>query len=150
MEMEREWGFLTTPDVCACLSPEYTIMAETLERCFNRAILKHFPSEDGDTDEEFHISTEDKERKDRKRSRGSKISGPESLIKATEQAQRKRTSQGDRGGALSEEDKPTRPRPPPHWAGGPPHPHHLPPNQQHMHGELRGMYHPGQQVTSHL
>lgn len=132
----------------SAFSPEYTIMAESLERCFSRAILKHFPSEDGDTDEEFHINREDKERKDKKRNRGSKHLGPESLIKATEQVQRKRNSQG--GTALEEEDgKPTRPLPPHHWANGPPHPHSLPPGQQHIReGDIRGMYHPGQQVST--
>ncbi|XP_070763704.1 chromatin remodeling regulator CECR2 [Enoplosus armatus] len=128
---------------------EYTIMAESLERCFSRALLKHFPSEDGDTDEEFHISSEDKERKDKKRNRGSKYLGPESLIKATEQVQRKRSSQGGKGGTLSEEEdgKPTRPPHPPHWGNGTPHPHSLHPSQQHIHeGDMRGMYHPGQQL----
>ncbi|XP_071752945.2 chromatin remodeling regulator CECR2 [Centroberyx gerrardi] len=128
---------------------EYTIMAESLERCFSRALLKHFPTEDGDTDEEFHISNEDKERKEKKRSRGSKLAGPESLIKATEQAQRKRNSQGGKGSTPTEEEgnKPARPLPPPHWANGPPHPHSLPPSQQHIHeGDMRGMYHPGQQL----
>ncbi|XP_044212967.1 cat eye syndrome critical region protein 2 [Thunnus albacares] len=127
---------------------EYTIMAESLERCFSRALLKHFPSEDGDTDEEFHISREDKERKDKKRNRGSKHLGPESLIKATEQVQRKHNFRGGKGSTHSEEEdsKPARPPPPPHWANGPPHPHSLPPNQQHIHGDMRGMYHPGQQL----
>lgn len=126
---------------------EYTIMAESLERCFSRALLKHFPSEDGDTDEEFHINREDKERKDRKRNRGSKHLGPESLIKATEQVQRKRNSQGGKGSTPSEEeDNLTRPPPPPHWANGPPHHHSLPLNQHICEGDLRGMYHPGQQL----
>ncbi|XP_049429400.1 cat eye syndrome critical region protein 2 isoform X3 [Epinephelus fuscoguttatus] len=129
---------------------EYTIMAESLERCFSRALLKHFPSEDGDTDEEFHINNEDKERKDKKRNRGSsKHLGPESLIKATEQVQRKRNSQGNKSSTLSEDEdsKATRPPPPLHWANGPPYPHGLPPSQQHIHqGDIRGMYHPGQQV----
>ncbi|CAJ1057213.1 cat eye syndrome critical region protein 2 [Xyrichtys novacula] len=127
---------------------EYTIMAESLERCFSRALLKHFPSEDGDTDEEFHIEREDKDRKDKKRNRGSKHGGPENLIKATEQVQRKRSSQGGKGSKPSEEEdyKPIRPPPPPHWANGPPHPHSLHPGQQHIHGGgIRGMYHPGQQ-----
>ncbi|KAM8893068.1 chromatin remodeling regulator CECR2 isoform 2-T2 [Spinachia spinachia] len=128
---------------------EYTIMAESLERCFSRALLKHFPSEDGDTDEEFHISSEDKERKDKKRNRGSsKHLGPESLIKATEQVQRKRNSQGGKGSSQSDENN-RRTRPPPslHWANAPPYPQSLPQSQQHIHrGDIRGIYHPGQQL----
>ncbi|XP_072290839.1 chromatin remodeling regulator CECR2 [Eucyclogobius newberryi] len=114
---------------------EYTIMAESLERCFNRAILKHFPSEDGDTDEEFQIHKDEKERKDKKRNRGNKTSGPESLIKATEQAQRKRNTPMDDGAHKII-------RPP--WTHAPPF--SLPPNQQQvLHRDIRGMYHPGQQ-----
>ncbi|XP_038162138.1 cat eye syndrome critical region protein 2 isoform X1 [Cyprinodon tularosa] len=117
---------------------EYTTMAESLERCFNRALLKHFPSEDADTDEEFHISREDKERKDKKRNRNSKYSGPESLIKATEQVQRKRNPQGKGSTPPEPEDsRLTRPQLPPRWTNGPAHPHNLPPHQQHM-------FHPGQ------
>lgn len=136
----------TKADVC--LSSEYTIMAESLERCFNRALLKHFPSEDADTDEEFHINKEEKERKEKKRNRGSKHLGPESLIKATE-VQRKRNFQGEKGNTHSEEDnsKLSRSLPPPHWANGPHHPQGLPPGQQHIReGDMRGIYHPGQQV----
>lgn len=138
----------TKADVLSFFS-EYTIMAESLERCFNRALLKHFPSEDADTDEEFHINKEEKERKERKRTRGSKHLGPESLIKATEQVQRKRSFQGEKGNAHSEEDssKCSRSLPPPHWASGPHHPQGLPPGQQHVRdGDMRGLYHPGQQV----
>ncbi|XP_068613303.1 chromatin remodeling regulator CECR2-like [Brachionichthys hirsutus] len=125
---------------------EYTIMAESLERCFNRALLKHFPSEDGDTDEEFHINSEEKERKEKKRNRSSKHLGPESLIKATEQVQGKRNSQGGKGSTPFKENKPTRPPPPFHWVNGSHHPHTLTPSQQQVHeGDLRGMYHPGQQ-----
>ncbi|RVE72284.1 hypothetical protein OJAV_G00060330 [Oryzias javanicus] len=113
---------------------EYTIMAESLERCFSRALLKHFPSEDCDTDEEFHVSREEKERKDKKRNRGNKHSGPESLIRATEQAQRKRSYPGGKGNAPSEEEDYRR-------ANGPSYPLNQPMRQQHP----RGMYHPGQQ-----
>ncbi|XP_028263577.1 cat eye syndrome critical region protein 2 isoform X2 [Parambassis ranga] len=121
---------------------EYTVMAESLERCFTRALLKHFPSEDGDTDEEFHISREEKERKDKKRNRGSKYLGPEGLIRATAQIHRKRNSQGGKGSALSEEEDGRLTRPPPssHWTNGPPRPN----SQQHLHDG--GMYHPGQQL----
>lgn len=138
-------------EVYVYIFPEYTIMAESLERCFSRALLKHFPSEDGDTDEEFHINSDEKERKDKKRSRGSKHLGPDSLIKATEQVQRKRNSQGGKGNAPSEEEnsKPTRLPPSPHWTNWPHHHQGLPPSQQHFHeGDLRGMYHPGQQVST--
>uniref|UniRef100_A0A3B3Z8K0 Bromo domain-containing protein n=1 Tax=Periophthalmus magnuspinnatus TaxID=409849 RepID=A0A3B3Z8K0_9GOBI len=114
----------------------YTIMAESLERCFNRAILKHFPSEDGDTDEEFQIHKDEKERKDKKRSRGNKTAGPESLIKATEQAQRKRNTPVEEN-----DNKLTRPP----WTNTPPFSHL--PNQQQVHPrDIRGMYHPGQQL----
>ncbi|XP_028306266.1 cat eye syndrome critical region protein 2 [Gouania willdenowi] len=132
---------------------EYTIMAESLERCFSRAIVKHFPSEDGDTDEEFHISKEDKERKDRKRNRGNKSLGPEGLIKATEHVQRKRSSQGSQGTLASEEEdsKQARHRPSQKWAPNASYPQGLPQTQQpHREGDVRGMYHPGQQIHHHL
>lgn len=132
---------------CLCFSSEYSIMAESLERCFSRALLKHFPSEDGDTDEEFHVSGEDRERdrKEKRRSKGNKQAGPESLIRATEQASRKRTHPGGKGSTPTEENKPAQPPPPPHWANGPPHPHGMPHGQPH-HGNL---YHPAQQVAGH-
>lgn len=119
---------------------EYTIMAESLERCFNRALSKHFPSEDGDTDEEFQIHKDEKERKDKKRNRGNKNSGPEHLIKATEQAQRKRNPHLSMG-TEEMDSRPSRP----HWTNGPSHSFSLPPNQQHG-GDIRGMYYSGQQL----
>ncbi|XP_062402830.1 chromatin remodeling regulator CECR2 isoform X2 [Sardina pilchardus] len=69
---------------------EYTFMAESLERCFSRALQKHCPPEDCDTDEEFHVSAEDKDRKERKRSKGQRQAGPEGLIRATELAHRRK------------------------------------------------------------
>ncbi|XP_053741004.1 chromatin remodeling regulator CECR2 [Synchiropus splendidus] len=122
---------------------EYTTMAESLDRCFNRALLKHLPSEEVDTDEEFHISKEDKDRKEKKRKSSSKHSGPESLIKATEQVQRKINLQKGKGGALLEEDHGRFAHQPPHrhWANGPPHhPHSLPPGQHPMQGHIGGIY----------
>uniref|UniRef100_A0A8C7YPI4 CECR2 histone acetyl-lysine reader n=1 Tax=Oryzias sinensis TaxID=183150 RepID=A0A8C7YPI4_9TELE len=116
---------------------EYTIMAESLERCFSRALLKHFPSEDCDTDEEFHVSREEKERKDKKRNRSNKHSGPESLIRATEQVQRKRNFPGGKGNGPSQEENHRR-------ANGPGYPLSQLPQQQ-----PRGMYHPGQQFHHH-
>ncbi|KAM9814834.1 chromatin remodeling regulator CECR2 isoform X2 [Syngnathus typhle] len=117
---------------------EYTVMAQSLERCFNRAQLKHLPAEEGDTDEEFYISKEDKERKEKKRNRSSKHLGPESLIKATQDVQRKRSVQGGKGQMLLEDKvlKPVRPLTHSHWG--------FPPSQQHRHGDIKGMYHPEQ------
>ncbi|XP_077566454.1 chromatin remodeling regulator CECR2 isoform X1 [Stigmatopora nigra] len=123
---------------------EYTVMAESLERCFNRAQLKHLPPEDGDTDEEFHISKEDKERKDKKRNRSSRHLGPESLIKATEEVQRKRSSQGGKGQTPLDDkvSKSVRQLPPSHWG--------FSPSQHGRHeGDTRGLYHPVQQLHRH-
>ncbi|KAJ8261900.1 hypothetical protein GJAV_G00159760 [Gymnothorax javanicus] len=89
---------------------EYTVMAESLERCFSKALLKHFPSEEGDTDEEFRLGGEDRERdrdrerKDRKRSRGQRQTGPDNLIRATGLATRRHGAVGGKGAARPEED----------------------------------------------
>ncbi|ETE70152.1 Cat eye syndrome critical region protein 2, partial [Ophiophagus hannah] len=42
---------------------DYTKMAYNLERCFHRAMMKHFPGEDGDTDDEFWIREDVKREK---------------------------------------------------------------------------------------
>ncbi|KAG9334450.1 hypothetical protein JZ751_007647, partial [Albula glossodonta] len=88
---------------------EYTMMAESLERCFSKALLKHFPSEEGDTDEEFHISGDDRdrdrERKEKRRSRSQRQAGPDSLIRATEMAQRRHGPASGKGSAQQQEDR---------------------------------------------
>lgn len=57
---------------CVCLL-EYTKMSDNLERCFHRAMTKHFPGEDGDTDEEFWVREDEK--REKRRSRAGRSSG---------------------------------------------------------------------------
>ncbi|XP_045151834.1 cat eye syndrome critical region protein 2 [Echinops telfairi] len=54
-------------------SSEYTKMSDNLERCFHRAMMKHFPGEDGDTDEEFWIREDEK--REKRRSRAGRSAG---------------------------------------------------------------------------
>ncbi|MCJ8734424.1 hypothetical protein PDJAM_G00235320 [Pangasius djambal] len=133
---------------------EYTIMAESLERCFSRALLKHFPSEEGDTDEEFHLSKEDRdrERKEKKKSKSSRQSGPESLIRATEQVQKRKASSGGKGGIQPQENgSKCAPGPPGfQFSNGPTHPHNMNTGQPRSGNDLpHGMYHPSQQFQRH-
>ncbi|XP_006891444.1 PREDICTED: cat eye syndrome critical region protein 2 [Elephantulus edwardii] len=54
-------------------SSEYTKMSDNLEKCFHRAMAKHFPGEDGDTDEEFWIREDEK--REKRRNRAGRSSG---------------------------------------------------------------------------
>ncbi|XP_030645534.1 cat eye syndrome critical region protein 2 homolog [Chanos chanos] len=127
---------------------EYTVMAESLERCFSRALLKHFPSEDGDTDEEFHVRSDDRERKEKKKSKNYKQSGPESLIRAAEQVQKRKSQNTGNGSSPPKEDRyKSAPLPPSsHWANGPSHPQNVHSGQPHPGKDMRpGLYHSAQQ-----
>lgn len=137
--------------LCLCFS-EYTIMAESLERCFSRALLKHFPSEDGDTDEEFHLSKEDRERKDKKKNRSSRQSGPESLIRATGQAQKRKASSGGKGGNQPQENSSKFAPGPPgfQFSNGSTHPHINTGQPRSGNDPPHGMYHPSQQARLHF
>lgn len=130
-------------------------MAKSLERCFSRALLKHFPSEDGDTDEEFHLSKEDRERerKEKKKSKSSRQAGPESLIRATEHAQKRKANSGGKGGKQPQENgSKSAPGPPAYqFSNGPTHPHNMSTGQPRSGNDpLHGMYHHSQQARLHF
>ncbi|XP_058882822.1 chromatin remodeling regulator CECR2-like isoform X3 [Acipenser ruthenus] len=95
---------------------EYTKMAEALEGCFNKALLKHFPSEEVDTDEEFRVHSEERDRKERRRSRLQRQGGLETLPKVIDQALRSKKPPG------KPQDHCLTPPPPlaPAWMNGPP------------------------------
>ncbi|XP_059508403.1 chromatin remodeling regulator CECR2-like isoform X3 [Stegostoma tigrinum] len=69
---------------------EYTKMAEALDRCFNKSMLKHFPAEDADSDEEFNLRWEDREKKDRRRNKSNRFGkeATETLSKMTDESLR--------------------------------------------------------------
>ncbi|GCC26619.1 hypothetical protein chiPu_0005037 [Chiloscyllium punctatum] len=69
---------------------EYTKMAEALDRCFNKSMLKHFPADDADSDEEFNLRWEDREKKDRRRTKSSRFGkeATETLSKITNESLR--------------------------------------------------------------
>lgn len=127
-------------------------MAESLERCFSRALLKHFPSEDGDTDEEFHLNKEDRERKDKKKSKGSRHSAVESLIRATEQVQKRKASSGGKGHQPQENGSKSASGPPGfQFSNRPTHPQNMntaPPRSGN--DPPHSIYHPSQQARLHL
>lgn len=115
-------------------------MAESLERCFSRALLKHFPTEDGDTDEEFHVGSEDRDRKEKKKSKSHRPSGPDSLIRATEQAQKRKITNNGNNQHQDILNSPSQ-HASLHYSNGPSYHHNMHPGQQQA-----GIMHPAQQV----
>lgn len=117
-------------------------MAESLERCFSRALLKHFPTEDGDTDEEFHVGSEERVGKEKKKSKSHRPSGPDSLIRATEQVQKRKATNNGNGNNQYQDKLNSALQPPPlHYSNGPSYHHNMHPGQQQA-----GILHPAQQV----
>ncbi|XP_018417586.1 PREDICTED: cat eye syndrome critical region protein 2 [Nanorana parkeri] len=54
---------------------EYTQMAENLERCFKKALLKHLPDDEGDSDGDSWIRVDNKEKPYKRQARRSKVGG---------------------------------------------------------------------------
>ncbi|KAL4612822.1 cat eye syndrome critical region protein 2-like [Arapaima gigas] len=115
---------------------EYTMMAESLKRCFTKALLKHFPTEEGDTDEDFHIGSEDRERRERRRNRGQRTgsqAGLNSLVRASEQQARRchDPRNNGKGSSPKEENRRECSQVPPTslWTNGPPKDHVFQPGQ---------------------
>lgn len=73
-------------------SSEYTMMADNLERVFQKAMQKHFPGDDGDTDDEFWIREDVKEKREKRRSRSMRGSSG-SWSKSKEEAHWKHPSE---------------------------------------------------------
>ncbi|XP_056596030.1 chromatin remodeling regulator CECR2 isoform X1 [Triplophysa dalaica] len=118
---------------------EYTKMADSLERCFSRALLKHFPTEDGDTDEEFHVGSEDRDRKEKKKSKSHRPSGPDSLNRAIEQAQKRKITNNGNNQHQDILNSPSQ-HPSLHYSNGISYHHNMHPGQQQA-----GIMHSAQQ-----
>ncbi|XP_018602941.2 cat eye syndrome critical region protein 2-like [Scleropages formosus] len=135
---------------------EYTMMAESLERCFTKALLKHFPAEEGDTDEEFNIGNEDRDRRERRRNRGQRTGGQaglENLVRASEQqARRFNDPRGSgKGSGPKEENRRVRPQPPPSpWTNEMPKDHTFQPGQPRPTSDIHpNMFHQTQMPAHH-
>ncbi|XP_069484758.1 chromatin remodeling regulator CECR2 isoform X2 [Ambystoma mexicanum] len=55
-------------------SSEYTMMADNLERVFQKAMQKHFPGDDGDTDDEFWVRGDEDRKREKRKSRPARAS----------------------------------------------------------------------------
>ncbi|XP_023693379.2 chromatin remodeling regulator CECR2-like isoform X1 [Paramormyrops kingsleyae] len=77
---------------------EYTAMARSLRHCFCKALLKHFPGDDCDTDDDFHTAVKDREYKDHRRGRGARSRGAlDRLARASGPARRRHGPLGGKG-----------------------------------------------------
>lgn len=108
------------------MAPEYTAMARSLRHCFCKALLKHFPGDDCDTDDDFHAAIKDRQYKDHRRGRGARSRGAlDRLARASGPARRRHGPLGGKGSRAPpvEEDKH---RPSSQRTNTPPCPHDSP------------------------
>ncbi|XP_073506511.1 chromatin remodeling regulator CECR2 [Phyllobates terribilis] len=73
------------------LDSEYTEMADSLERCFKKALLKHLPDDDAESDGDTWIRYDEKEKPSKRRSQRRR-SRPGGWRKSKEEGGRKRQS----------------------------------------------------------
>ncbi|KAM4038272.1 LOW QUALITY PROTEIN: chromatin remodeling regulator CECR2 [Anomaloglossus baeobatrachus] len=119
---------------------EYTMMADSLERCFKKALLKHLQEDDGDSDGDTWIRYNEKEKPSKRRSQGRR-SRAGGWRKSKEEGGRKRqSSEGSiiHQSSPSEDGEERAPKAPAY-----------PQTLQHG-GNTRGGYHPGDRSSAPL